>query len=103
MELCRQLVGNLVAEKAVRQAELAANDGQTVSSVFREFDIFTSMIMRMIVVGEETGTMERSMDHIPGRFGAEIPRQIKRLMSLLEPMIIVPLIALSAPSQWRFS
>ncbi|MFT4585055.1 MAG: type IV pilus assembly protein PilC [Gammaproteobacteria bacterium] len=94
LELCRELVGNLVVEKAVRQAELAVNDGETISSVFRQFDVFTPMIMRMIVVGEETGTMERSMDHISARFDDEIPRQIKRLMSLLEPMIILSLIGL---------
>ena len=94
LELCRDLVGNLVVEKAVRQAELAVNDGETISSVFRQFDVFTPMIMRMIVVGEETGTMERSMDHISVRFDDEIPRQIKRLMSLLEPMIILSLIGL---------
>ena len=70
------------------------NAGETISSAFRQSDVFTPMIMRMIVVGEETGTMERSMDHISTRFDDEIPRQIKRLMSLLEPMIILSLIGL---------
>jgi type IV pilus assembly protein PilC len=46
LELCRDLVGNLVVERAVREAELAVNDGQTVSSAFRQFDVFTPMILR---------------------------------------------------------
>ena len=94
LELCRDLVGNLVVERAVREAELAVNDGKTVSSAFREFEIFTPMLMRMIVVGEETGTMDKSLDHISARFDDEIPRRIKRLMSLMEPLIILGLIAL---------
>ena len=48
----------------------------------------------MIVVGEETGTMEHSMEHVSKRFDNEIPRRIKKLMSILEPTIIIALIGL---------
>jgi len=94
LQLCRDLVGNLVVQQAVREAEIAVNEGQPVSTAFRRFNIFGPMLMRMIVVGEETGTMEQSMDHLSARFDDEIPRRIKRLMSLMEPVIILALIAL---------
>ncbi|MEM7468240.1 MAG: type II secretion system F family protein, partial [Pseudomonadota bacterium] len=60
----------------------------------RRYPIFTPMIMRMIVVGEETGTMENALDHVSKRFDTEIPRRIKRFMSIIEPLIIIALIAL---------
>lgn len=92
--LSREIVGNLFVGEAVKEAEVAVTDGQTISSAFRNYSFFTPMILRMIVVGEETGTMENSMDHVSKRFDSEIPRRIKRLMSVLEPTIIICLIAL---------
>ena len=94
LSLSRGLVGNLAVAEAVKDAEIAVTDGQTVSSAFRKYPFFSPMVMRMIVVGEETGTMEKSMDHVSRRFDNEIPRRIKRLMSILEPTIIIALIGL---------
>jgi len=94
LALTRDLVGNLVVARAVRDAELAVNEGQTMTSAFRRHAIFSPMLMRMLVVGEETGTMEKSFAHISRRFDDDLPRRIKRLMSLLESMIILALIAL---------
>ena len=94
LNLSRDLVGNLAVSEAIKDAELAVTVGQNVSSAFRRYAFFTPMIMRMIVVGEETGTMENSMDHVSKRFDNEIPRRIKRLMSILEPTIIIALIGL---------
>ncbi len=94
LNLSRDLVGNLAVTEAIKDAEIAVTDGQTVSSAFRRYSFFSPMIMRMIVVGEETGTMEHSMDHVSKRFDNEIPRRIKKLMSILEPTIIICLIGL---------
>jgi type II secretory pathway component PulF len=94
LNLSRDLVGNLAVSEAIKDAELAVTDGQTVSSAFRRYSFFSPMIMRMIVVGEETGTMEHSMEHVSKRFDNEIPRRIKKLMSILEPTIIIALIGL---------
>lgn len=94
LNLSRDLVGNLAVSEAIKDAEIAVTDGQTVSSAFRRYSFFSPMIMRMIVVGEETGTMEHSMDHVSKRFDNEIPRRIKKLMSILEPTIIICLIGL---------
>lgn len=51
-------------------------------------------MQRMLVVGEATGTLEQSMIHVARRLDSDIPRRIKRVMSLLEPTIVLCLIAL---------
>ncbi|MCP5145786.1 MAG: type II secretion system F family protein [Gammaproteobacteria bacterium] len=94
LELSERLVGNRVISRAIANACLAVNEGQTMTSVLRQCDAFTPMILRMMVVGEETGTMDRSLTHVSARFDSEIPRRIKRLFSILEPTITLLLIAL---------
>ncbi len=93
LELCRDLVGNRVISRAIRDAEIAVNEGRVMSAVFREYAVFPPMLLRMLVVGEESGTMEQSMEHISSRYDTEIPRRIKKIMALMEPIIMVFLIA----------
>lgn len=94
LDLTRDIVGNRLIAAAVAEAEVAVNEGQTMSAALRRYAVFTPMLMRMLVIGEETGSMEKALDHISARFDDEIPRRIKRIMSLLEPTIIICLIAL---------
>ena len=92
LELCRDLVGNRVIAGAIRDAELAVNQGRTMSEVFRNYSVFPPTLLRMLIVGEETGTMERSLEHISSRYDDEIPRRITKIMGILEPMVMVILI-----------
>lgn len=92
LELCRDLTGNKVVSAAIRDAELAVNEGRTVSEVFKTHSVFPPTLLRMIVVGEETGTMEQSFNHVSARYDDEIPRRIKKIMGIIEPTIIISLV-----------
>ena len=46
------------------------------------------------MVGEESGDIARSFENISSRFDKEIPRRIKRFLSLLEPAMVLSLIML---------
>ena len=94
LELCRDLVGNRVVSSAIRDAELAVNQGRTMSEVFRTHSVFPPTLLRMIIVGEETGTLEKSLEHISDRYDDEIPRRITKIMGILEPLIMVFLIGI---------
>lgn len=94
LNLCRDLVGNRVIVKAIIEAEEAVNQGRTMSGVFRAHTVFPPTLLRMVVVGEETGTIEKSFDHISQRYDDEIPRRITKIIGILEPLIMVSLIAI---------
>lgn len=94
LSICRNLVGNYVMEKAVRDAEMAVNQGRTMSEALREHTIVSPMLLRMIVVGEETGNLEQTLTHVSKRLDDEIPRQIKRLFGVLEPIVMLTIIGI---------
>lgn len=94
LSLCRNLVGNKVIADAILEAEAAVNQGRTMSEVFRSYSVFPPTLLRMMVIGEETGSLEKSLNHISGRYDDEIPRRIKKIMGILEPMIMVMLIGI---------
>ncbi len=94
LKICRDLVGNYVMERAVADAEFAVNQGRTMSDALREHEIVSPMLLRMIVVGEETGSLEKTLAHVSKRFNHEIPRQIARLFGVLEPLVMLVIIGI---------
>ena len=47
------------------------------------------LMLRMISVGEETGSVEMMLERVADRYEADMRALIKRLLSLFEPLIIV--------------
>ena len=94
LSLCKGLVGNRVMEKAVLDAELSVTEGKKMTVGLRDHNIISSIVMRMMVVGEETGRLDRSLEFASNRFDKEVPRQIKRVFGILEPMIMLVLISI---------
>ncbi len=94
LHLCRGLVANLVMENAVRDAEIAVNEGRKISDALRAHPIVSPLVLRMMVVGEETGNLDEALKHVSERFDQEIPRRIKRAFGVLEPTIILFIVAI---------
>ncbi|NKB99871.1 MAG: hypothetical protein GKR90_15425 [Pseudomonadales bacterium] len=94
LNLVAGVVANRVMAAAVANAELAVTEGRKMSEAFAEHDVVSPMVMRMIVVGEETGRLDSCLEKISERMDDEIPRRIKRLFGVLEPMIILTLLGI---------
>ena len=86
------VVGNRVMAKALAEAEMAVTEGRRMSEALAQSDIVSPVVLRMIVVGEETGELDSCLEKISRRMDDEVPRRIKRLFGILEPMIIMVLL-----------
>lgn len=95
LTLLAGVVGNKVVSRAVNDARLFVTEGRRMSEgLSRHNEIFTPMVLRMIVIGEESGRLENCLASVSDRLDTEIPRRIKRLFSVLEPLIILVLIGI---------
>ena len=94
LKLCRGLADNLVMDKAIVEAEDSVERGDRMSEALRRHNIISSLTLRMIVVGEESGQLDKTLLQAATRFDEEIPRRIKRMFSILEPMITLFLVAI---------
>jgi len=63
--------------------------GKGISEPLKNSDIFPSIAVHMITVGEETGKLDEMLIKIADRFDLEIRTTVKRLLSLLEPALIL--------------
>ena len=65
--------------------------GQKLSSALSQSRYIPSLMLKMIAVGEETGSVETMLERVADRYETDMRRSIKRLLSVFEPVIIVVL------------
>jgi len=63
--------------------------GRTIGGLLRGNAVFPPFAIHMITVGEETGKLDEMLVRIADRFDAEVRSTIKKLLSLLEPALIL--------------
>ena len=94
LELCKNLVGNVVVEEAVGGVLADVKTGSTISEAMRKHDIFPPMLLRMVVMGETTGSLDTALENVANYYNQVIPRRIKKVFTVMEPMLMLLLIGI---------
>ncbi len=63
--------------------------GRGISEPMKNSGIFPPIAIHMVTVGEETGRLDEMLFKIAERFDLEVRTTVKRLLSLLEPVLIL--------------
>lgn len=63
--------------------------GKGISEPLRKSDLFPSIAVHMVTVGEETGKLDEMLLKVAERFELEVRNTIKRMLSMLEPLLII--------------
>ena len=92
LALCQGLANNAVMDAAVLQAMQTVERGGRLSEALRGSPVISSLTLRMVIVGEESGRLDTTLQQVADRYDEEIPRQIKRIFSIIEPMITLILV-----------
>jgi type IV pilus assembly protein PilC len=92
LQLCRSLVGNRILEEAVADVERNVNTGQPMNESMKPNPIFSRLMVQMVAVGESTGSLGDSLQHVSDYYDELVPRQVKKFLSILEPTLIIVLI-----------
>lgn len=74
---------------AMRNVMNALNNGQLFHEAMQEQKIFSLQVVKLIAVGEETGTLEVMLEKIAAIYAQQLDYLIANLNHLLEPMIML--------------
>jgi type IV pilus assembly protein PilC len=80
--------GNAVVEAALMKVRKAIEEGRTIVDPLKESNVFPSMVIQMIGVGEATGSMDAMLQKIADFYEDEVDAATKDLLTLMEPAII---------------
>lgn len=83
------VVGNRVLAQAIGQVQKKVKEGKGMVGPLTESGAFPDLAVHMIAVGEETGRLEGMLVTVAEYYDQEVKNVTKRLMSLLEPALIL--------------
>ena len=89
LEMTSEVTDNAVIGRAYTALRDAARKGASLGDTAKNIPVFPVMIAHMMKVGEETGQLETMLDKVAGWFEMELDEKIKRLTSILEPILII--------------
>ena len=83
--------GNYVYAAATKQIQGQVSTGTALTVAMQETNIFPSMVIQMVSIGEETGALDSMLGKVADFFEAEVDDAVDALSSLMEPVIMVVL------------
>jgi type IV pilus assembly protein PilC len=89
MDITARTAGNAVVEKAVLEVRKAIETGRTIVDPLRETGVFPNIVVQMIGVGEQTGSLDAMLQKIADFYEEEVDVAIGDLLTAMEPMIIL--------------
>jgi len=84
-------VGNIVFQNAVLQIKEEVSTGTQVQSAMRNVNLFPNMVIQMVAIGEESGSLDAMLSKVADFYEAEVDNLVDGLSSLLEPIIMAVL------------
>ncbi len=79
---------NVVFYNATQQIKEDVSTGQQLQFAIRTTNLFPSMIIQMVGIGEEAGSLEEMLDKVATYYENEVDNAVDGLTSLMEPMIM---------------
>ncbi|NCF16563.1 MAG: type II secretion system F family protein [Gammaproteobacteria bacterium] len=88
MESVAGATGNIVYEEGVLTMRDEVATGQRLQQAMENTGLFPNMVIQMIAVGEESGSLDEMSSKVADFFEADVDDAVDNLSSLLEPMIM---------------
>ncbi|SFM22461.1 type II secretion system F family protein [Rugamonas rubra] len=84
-----QTVDNAYLTARVEQMRDGVERGESILRTAAAAGVFTPVVLQMIAVGEESGSLDELMDEIAQMYEREVDYELKTLSAQIEPILIV--------------
>jgi type IV pilus assembly protein PilC len=91
LNLVEQMTTNRVVGNVVREARERIAGGETIAMAFGRSPYVPVVVMRSLALGEQTGRLDESLDRAKNYYAREIPAGVRRVVTLIQPAMIVVL------------
>lgn len=81
--------GNAVFAEATDKIQRDVSTGTSLTTAMHTTSIFPVMVLQMVSIGEESGSIDHMLNKAAEFYEAEVDEAVKGLSSLMEPLIIV--------------
>ncbi|MHC4663586.1 MAG: type II secretion system F family protein [Planctomycetota bacterium] len=89
LKIVEEVVGNKLLSNVVREIHTKVIQGADISTPLQRSGVFPPVVGYMIEVGEQAGQLGEILERISEAYDEEIEMTIQKMVSLLEPIIII--------------
>jgi len=80
--------GNIIYFDAILKMREEVSSGTQLQQAMRQADLFPNMVVQMVAIGEESGSLDAMLSKVADFYEEEVDNAVDSLTSLLEPMIM---------------
>jgi type IV pilus assembly protein PilC len=81
--------GNIRFKRGLESVRKRMVTGDGFSEPLAATGLFAPMVLRMVRVGEETGTLEQSLEQIADFLAEEMDYKVRNMIALMEPTLVI--------------
>jgi type IV pilus assembly protein PilC len=88
LDIVADTSGNQVVSRAVAASRDSVRAGNMLSEPLSHSPVFPPMVVRMIAIGEKSGSLETLLEKIAEFYDGQVKAAVKALTSMIEPILI---------------
>ncbi|MES9958206.1 MAG: type II secretion system F family protein [Sedimenticola sp.] len=89
MGIAKEVVGNRLLARALDHTATRVREGEGLAKPLADTGHFPPLAVQLIRVGEESGQLEHMLGQVADIYDREVESGLKRMLTVLEPVIIV--------------
>jgi type IV pilus assembly protein PilC len=88
LDIVQETVNNAVVAEAVKDLQAGVKEGESLATPLSKHEVFPPMVVQMIAVGEETGSLDTMLEKVANFYDEEVTAAVESLTSMIEPVLI---------------
>ncbi len=88
LEVTAKATGSLQTEKVLEEARSNVREGRGLADPMANSKMFPPMVVNMVSIGEDTGSLDFMLDKVAEFYGNEVEDMTNQLQTILEPILI---------------
>lgn len=89
INICAKVLDNVLYKDALVETSRQVERGVSLTTPLEKSGLFPSMVIHMISIGEETGSMEEMLTNVADYYDEEVEMTTQQATALMEPIIII--------------
>jgi type IV pilus assembly protein PilC len=88
LDIVSETVNNRQVSHAIRDLQKSVREGESMALPLSKHEIFPAMVVQMLAVGEETGSVDVMLSKVSEFYDQEVSAAVESMTSLIEPLMI---------------
>lgn len=89
LQIVKNILNNVLLDEVLEQAGEELQKGKSLSGFLRGNRYFTPMLVQMIAVGEQSGSLDKMLAKAADSYEKEVETKVMAITSMIEPVMIL--------------